>query len=73
MKSICEKKLHPDIRIEWPTHAEMEDSAKWLKENRPNGQTLFDIFGVIDGGRLPCADYTDSDIQNVTLRVITSQ
>lgn len=45
-------------------HAEKEDSAKRLKENRPNGQAISDIFGVLEGGRIPCADYLDYGIQN---------
>lgn len=61
---LCVKKRHPDLRIEWPSESEMKESAELLSKNRRNGSLLQKIFGVLDGGRLPCADYTDSDVQN---------
>lgn len=50
----------------------MEDSSKRLKENRPNGQVLSYIFGVFEGVRPLCADYTDSDIRNINYEVYTT-
>lgn len=43
----------------------MRESAKRLKENRPNGLLLTNIFGALDGGRLPWADYVSPDVQNI--------
>lgn len=42
----------------------MRELAKMLKDNRPNGELFFGIFGVTDGGRFPFVDYTKIDIQN---------
>ena len=42
----------------------MRESADLLTQNRPNGALLSNIFAVVDGGRLPYADYVDTDIQN---------
>lgn len=52
------------FRVEWPDHNEMQESAQLLQDNRPNGALLRGVFGVIDGGRFPCADYVDNDVQN---------
>lgn len=57
------QKAHPDMRLEWPTEIEMKASAALLK-NRPNGHLLPNVFAVMDGGRLLCADYINTDIQN---------
>ena len=53
-----------DFQIRWPTKEEMEQSNLLLKRNRPSGERLNGVFAVTDGGRMPCADYTNSYIQN---------
>lgn len=39
----------------------MSESAGLLERNLPNGHLLKRMFGVFDGGRLPCANYDDVD------------
>lgn len=43
----------------------MQKPADLLKENRPNGQMLTNIFGALDGRRLPCVNYVVQSSQNV--------
>lgn len=64
MVKIIELNLNSDLRVQWPTPAEMAKSAGFLKEIRPNDPILSNIFGVLEGGRLPCADYVNADVQN---------
>lgn len=61
---VVKKKSRKDFAVKWPTEVEMKDSSDNLTNNRPNGQLMRGIFGVVDGGRLPCADYDNSDLQN---------
>lgn len=61
---IVKNKRHDALSIKWPSHTEMKESSELLKLNRENGQYLNNVFGVVDGGRMPCADYTDVDMQN---------
>lgn len=42
----------------------MDAPSKLLAENGLNGRRLKGIFGVVDGGRMLCADFIDSNIQN---------
>lgn len=61
---VLRDKTVPEFRVAWPTVAEMDASYKLLRCNRPNGCLLPDVFGVVDGGRMLCADYSDADLQN---------
>lgn len=54
----------PQFCVSWPSVAEMDDSYQLLKKNRENVHLLPDVFCVIHGGRMPCADYEDKDLQN---------
>lgn len=42
----------------------MDFSYALLRDNRQNGKLLPDVFGVIDRGRMTCADYDDTDLHN---------
>jgi len=53
-----------DFEIKWPTPQQMEFSAELLRRNRQHGQLLQGTFGISDGGRMPCAIYTNPDLQN---------
>lgn len=57
-------KVMHDARITWPTVEEMKESTQLLQENREFGHLLKGVFAVVDGGRMPCADYNDPDLQN---------
>lgn len=57
-------KREKDFEIKWPSYDEMKASASLLENNRINGGLLQGIFAVTDGGRMPCADYTDTNLQN---------
>ena len=61
---VVNKKRHKDFGIRWPNVDEMKLSAELLQRNRPHGHFLGGVFGVVDGGRMPCAHYVDSNLQN---------
>lgn len=63
LKTLRDKSI-PQFKVAWPTVNEMDESYELLKNNRENGVLLPDVFGVVDGGRMPCADYEDQDLQN---------
>lgn len=42
----------------------MSSSTDKLKCICPNGMYLDGVLGVVDGGRLPCGDYEDPDVQS---------
>eukprot|EP00171_Calliarthron_tuberculosum_P005428 IDg5428t1 len=48
---------------EWRKNGNGASNQK-LMANRPNGRLMKGIFAVVDGGRIPCADYVDADMQN---------
>lgn len=50
--------------MEWPSVEEMKESTELLQQNREFGHLLKGVFAVVDGGRMPCADYEDPDMQN---------
>ena len=52
------------MKVRWPNIEEMEDSARRLEENRENRSFLKNVFGMVDGWTLPCADYIDIDMKN---------
>lgn len=52
---------------------EQKESAAHLDRNRRYGPPLKWIFGVTDGGRFKCADYTDVNTQNEFVEGYTQQ
>lgn len=42
----------------------MDESYNLLKLNQERGRLLPNVFEVVNGGWMPCAAYTDGDIQN---------
>ncbi len=42
----------------------MPASASVLQKNRPLVALLTGVFAITDGARMPCAEYTDIDLQN---------
>lgn len=63
---ICMKKMNFRLRMKWTSEREMGDSVACfvvlLQDKRPNGRLIRNLLGLIEGGRFPCADYTDSDV-----------
>ena len=55
---------HTEFEIRWPNEPEMRDSARLLLRNGHHGHILTGVFTVLDGGYMPCATYTDPDLQN---------
>lgn len=64
MHTAIKKKFIPEMRVEWPDGYGMVQSEQLMQNTRNNGAIFRGVFGVVDGGRLPCADYVDSDLQN---------
>lgn len=60
--SIIEFNLNSDLRVEWPSAAEMMKYAQQLKKHRPNGPIMSNIFGLRDVGRLSCAYFVNTDV-----------
>lgn len=58
------KRDRKDFEVRWPSPEEMHASAELLRRNRGNGFLLNGVFAVVDGGRMPCADYINRDLQN---------
>lgn len=42
----------------------IEESTKLMVSNRPSGELLSDVFSVLDGARVLCAEDTITDLQN---------
>jgi len=53
-----------DFTIRWPTELEMKASSDLLVHNQDLGGLLSGCFGILDGGRMPCATSGDTDVQN---------
>ena len=68
---VVKKTSRTEFEIRWPNEGEMLASSLLLQINRTDGPLLKGIFAVTDGGRMPCADYTDVDIQNAYFDGIT--
>ena len=58
------KKRLPAFEIRWPTVDEMKASALLLMRNRQYGPLLEGLFVVTDGSSMPCADYTNVNLQD---------
>lgn len=50
--------------IRWPNEQEMRSAASLLERNRENGHLLRGVFGMFDGGRMPCAAYVEVNTQD---------
>ncbi len=61
---VVSSKHNTPVEIRWPTCTEMQASASLLQNNRPLGALLTDVFAMTDGARMPCAEFTDVDVQN---------
>lgn len=53
-----------DFEVRWTTTSCMCESSLLLERNRENGHIFLGVFGIMDGGRMPCAAYTNPDLQN---------
>ena len=62
--NVVEKRSRAYFEIRWPTEEEMLASSLLLQHNREYGPLLKGVFAVTDGGRMPCADYTEPNLQN---------
>ena len=61
---VVKRKSRKEFEIRWPTVEEMKASSALLERNRVYRPFLKGVFAVTDGGRMPCADYTDTNLQN---------
>ena len=61
---VVKRKNRKDFEIRRPSVEEMEASSALLEQNRVHGLFLRGVFAITDGGRMPCAEYTDLDLQN---------
>ena len=61
---VLKEKSVPEFRVRWSTRDEMDESEIFFMSNRPNSYLLPNVFAVINVGRIPCADYSDTDTQN---------
>ena len=61
---VFKDKTVREFRVKWPGQEEMDDSYNLLKMNRKHGHLLPNVFGILDGGRMPCAAFTDGNLQN---------
>lgn len=50
--------------IKWPHRLQMKSSVRLLEQKRENGRLLKAMFGVTDGRRMPCATFTEVNLQN---------
>lgn len=61
---VCKNRLCPSLEVRGPTVGDMKECLGLLKRNRPNRELIENVFGVVGGSRLPCADYVQADIHN---------
>ena len=61
---VLKRKSRTKFEVRWPTVEEMQSSSALLQTNPRLGPLLEGVFAVVDGARLPCADYTNADLQN---------
>lgn len=61
---VVKRKERTEIAVRWPCRQEMEHAASIQETNRQYGPLLKGVFALTDGGRMPCADYTNLDLQN---------
>ena len=61
---VIKRKNKKEFEIRWPRVEEMKASSALLEQNRVHGLLLRGVFAITDGGRMPCADYTDLDLKN---------
>ena len=52
---IVRQPNNKDFEIRWPTLNEIQSSLSLLHRNRLHGVLFRGVFGVINGGRMPCA------------------
>ena len=68
---VVKRKSRKEFEVRWPNIEEMRASAALLEQNRIHWMLLQGVFRITDGGRMPCADYTDLDPQNVYFEGLT--
>ena len=61
---VVKRKSQKAFEIRWPKIEEIRASASLLDHNRTYRPLLQGVFAITDGGRMPCADDTDIDLQN---------
>lgn len=60
-----------DFAIKWPSRHETEECAGLTARNRENGHLLPGGFAVLDGRAMPCAKYSDLNLQNAFWEAFT--
>ena len=55
-------KENVDFGIRWPTFEGMKESSSLTVKNRIYTRLLEGVFDITDGGRMPCAGYTDTSL-----------
>lgn len=61
---VLKDKNNDKFIVKWPDKEGLKESNYNLLHNRPFGPLLRGVFGVVDGGTLPCADDDDVEVQN---------
>lgn len=64
MNRVCLKGGSAVLKEYWPIPQEMKESATLLEKNMPNGLLMDNVIGVLDVGRMLCAEYNVKDAQN---------
>ena len=61
---VVKKRSCTDFEVKWPDEGDRLAFSLLLQNNRVYGPLPKGVFAVTDGGRMPCVDYTDQDLQN---------
>lgn len=67
LDNAVQYKSIPYSEIRWPAFSEMQESAGLLRTSTSFKHLLQDVFSVTDGGRFPCAESQDIDLQKCIL------
>lgn len=62
-KKVKERNGESNLRIMWPSESKINASED-LPRRRTNVELLRGMFTIMDGSRMPCAAYSDTDTQN---------
>ena len=74
LKVFCravKQKKRKSFEVSWPNIEEMRASTALLEQNRIQSRLFQGVFGITDGGRMPCADFKDLNLQNAYFQGFT--
>lgn len=64
LRKMFQRNTKGVYRVKCPSLEKLDASSKLLAEDSPDVRLMKGILGTVDDGTMPCADYTDSDIQS---------